>query len=239
MGFLNSYEDVQRANAYAKLEFSGTYHLAYRDLPEIIGKYVNGKESLDFGCGTGRSTRFLKKLGFNTVGIDISKTMIQQAKRIDPTGDYQLVKDENFNQFGDEMFDLVLSIFTFDNIATSNKKERNLQEIFRVLKGKGVFINLVSSPEIYVNEWASFSTKDFPENKQANSGDVVKVIITEIEDKRPVEDIFFSPEDYREMFNNSGFRIESIYKPLAEESEEYKWINETRIPPWNIYVLTK
>ncbi|MDQ7790343.1 MAG: hypothetical protein RDU41_09875 [Clostridia bacterium] len=34
-------------------------------------------------------------------------------------------------------------------------------------------------------------------------------------------------------------RLESVatYKPLAEESEPYEWVNEMRIPPWTIYVL--
>jgi hypothetical protein len=30
--FANCYEDTKRAEAYAKLEFAGTYYLAYRDL---------------------------------------------------------------------------------------------------------------------------------------------------------------------------------------------------------------
>ena len=239
MRFQNSYEDIKRANSYAQLEFSGTYYLAYRDLPEIIGTYVTGEESLDFGCGTGRSTRFLKKLGFKTTGVDISKNMVQQAKKIDPTGDYQLIKEEHFNQFNDETFDLVLSIFTFDNIPTRLKKQRNLQEIFRILRVEGIFINLVSSPEIYVNEWTSFSTKDFPENRQAKSGDVVKIIITDIGDKRPVEDIFFNSENYQQLFINTGFKLENLYKPLARESNRHKWINEKEIAPWNIYVLRK
>ena len=239
MEFHNSYEDIKRANAYAQLEFSGTYYLAYRDLPEIIGTYVTGKDSLDFGCGTGRSTRFLKKLGFKATGIDISENMIQQAKNMDPTGDYQLIKKESWGQFEDETFDLVFSIFTFDNIPTRLKKQRNLQEILRVLRNEGIFINLVSSPEIYVNEWASFSTKDFPENRQAKTGDVVKIIISDIEDKRPVEDVFFSPDDYRELFINTGFKIENVYKPLARESRPHKWVNETEIAPWTIYVLKK
>lgn len=66
------------------LSFPATYYLAYRDLPAIISQYVaqhvSGREALDFGCGAGRSTRFLKKLGFNAVGIDISSSMIQVAK---------------------------------------------------------------------------------------------------------------------------------------------------------------
>ena len=63
MGLFNSYEDAKRVEAYAKLEFPGTYYLAYRDLPGIIFEHVKGRKSLDFGCGAGRSTRFLQKIG--------------------------------------------------------------------------------------------------------------------------------------------------------------------------------
>ncbi len=40
--FSNVYDDKARADAYAKLEFPGTYYLAYRDLPAIIGEHVQG-----------------------------------------------------------------------------------------------------------------------------------------------------------------------------------------------------
>ncbi len=62
--FANCYEDGARAEAYATLEFKNTYHLAYRDIPAILGAHVRGRKSVDFGCGTGRSTRFLRQLGF-------------------------------------------------------------------------------------------------------------------------------------------------------------------------------
>ena len=48
----NVYSDQRRAEAYAKLEFPGTYYLAYRDLPEIISKHVTGRtRAVDFGSG--------------------------------------------------------------------------------------------------------------------------------------------------------------------------------------------
>jgi len=31
---------------------------------------VRGRKAVDFGCGAGRSTRFLRTLGFDAVGVD-------------------------------------------------------------------------------------------------------------------------------------------------------------------------
>jgi ubiquinone/menaquinone biosynthesis C-methylase UbiE len=81
MEFFNSYEDKIRAEAYSKLEFHKTYYLAYRDLPNIIEEHVKGKKALDFGCGTGRSTRFLRKIGFNAVGVTIHILTIRTYKK--------------------------------------------------------------------------------------------------------------------------------------------------------------
>ena len=239
MNFINVYEDAKRAEAYAKLEFPGTYYLAYRDLPAIIAEHVKGKKAIDFGCGTGRSTRFLQKLGFEAIGIDISADMINKAREIDPTGDYRLVGDGDLSQLKDKSYDLVQSVFTFDNIPTMEKKVKIFREIGRLLNSDGRIVNLVSSPDIYLHEWASFSTKDFAENKHAKSGDIVKIIITAVDDKRPVEDIVWHDDAYHDVFQNAELEAVKTYKPLAREDEPYQWINETRIAPWVIYILKK
>jgi SAM-dependent methyltransferase len=237
MEFSNSYEDPKRAEAYAKLEFPGTYYLAYRDLPEIIFEHIKGRKALDFGCGAGRSTRFLQKLGFNIVGVDISPDMIKKAREIDPKGDYRLIGESEFRQFEENAYDLVLSVFTFDNIPTMEKKVKNFTGLRWLLNSEGRLVSVVSSPEIYVHEWASFSTKDYPENKHAKSGDKVKIIQTDIEDKRPVEDVIWTDEYYQETYRRAGLEMVRAYKPLAKEDEPYEWVNETKIAPWVIYVL--
>jgi 2-polyprenyl-3-methyl-5-hydroxy-6-metoxy-1,4-benzoquinol methylase len=84
--FANCYADTIRARAYATLEFKNTYHLAYRDIPAILGEHVRGRKSLDFGCGTGRSTRFLRQHGFEVTGVDIAEDMIRKARELDPSG---------------------------------------------------------------------------------------------------------------------------------------------------------
>jgi SAM-dependent methyltransferase len=233
----NSYEDARRAEAYARLEFPGTYYLAYRDLPEIISDHVTGRKALDFGCGAGRSTRFLRALGFDAAGADISPDMIARARSIDPGGDYRLIREEELVELSGAPFDLVLAAFTFDNIPTLERKVSILRSLRRLLSESGTLVNLVSTPDIYLHEWASFSTRDYPENRDARSGDRVRIVITDIEDPRPVEDIVWSDADYREVYRLSGLECAATHHPLGRSDEPYGWINETRIAPWAIYTL--
>jgi len=235
----NAYADGRMAQAYSKLEFYGTYHLAYRDLPQIYKQHSGGRHALDFGCGAGRSTRFLEKYGFNAVGVDIAESMLNIARENDPAGTYTLIDDGDLSLFEDRSFDLVQSIFTFDNIPLVETKIKLFHEMKRLLKRDGRLINLVSSPEIYLHEWVSFTTKDFPENHKARSGDIVKIINTDIDDGRPVEDIVWTDADYHELYRSAGLEVEQVYKPLALSEEPYPWVNETRIAPWVIYVLKK
>jgi len=235
----NVYEDARRAEAYAKLEFPGTYYLAYRDLPKIIGEHVRGRKAIDFGCGTGRSTRFLRELGFETIGVDIAEDMIKKAREIDPRGDYRLLADGSLSEFEQCTLDLVLSVFTFDNIPSTDQKVKIFREQGRLLQEHGRIVNLVSASEIYTHEWVSFSTRDFPENKEANSGDQVKIIITDTEDPRPVVDVVCSDEEYQTIYTQAGLEQVVMFKPLARDDEPYQWVNETHIAPWVIYVLKK
>jgi SAM-dependent methyltransferase len=235
--FSNVYEDRKRACAYATLEFPGTYYLAYRDLPAIIAQHVTGHEALDFGCGAGRSTRFLKRLGFNALGIDISRSMIEVAGKNDPTGDYRLVEDGDFSAFQPSQFDVILSAFAFDNIPDVAKRAELLRGLRWLLTDKGRIILLGSTPDIYLHEWTSFSTKDFPENRFAKSGNAVRIVMKDVADARPVVDILWFHEDYLNLFAAAKLALIAHHKPLGRDDESYKWLTETSIAPWMIYVL--
>ena len=235
--FSNVYDDSARAGSYAGLEFPGTYYLAYRDLPAIIAEHVRGRQALDFGCGTGRSTRFIRDLGFDAVGVDIAEPMLALARARDPQGDYRLVPEGDLGCLPRHAFDLVLSAFTFDNVPTLEKKVVLFESLRHLLGPGGRIVSVVSSPEIYVNEWASFSTKDYPENRNAKSGDKVRIVMLDVEDKRPVEDILWTDEDYQDVYRRAGLEPVGTYRPLARATEPYAWVNETTIAPWVIYVL--
>jgi SAM-dependent methyltransferase len=237
--FANAYEDPGCARAYAGLDFQGTYYLAFRDLPGLIASHVKGIRALDFGCGAGRSSRFLRDLGYRVTGVDISGEMLLQAWQHDPLGDYRMIEGEELEEVGWESFDLILSAFTFDNIPSEESKIRLLGSFSRILAPDGIFLNLVSSPEIYIHEWASFSTRDFPGNRLAKTGDVVRIVNTSMNDPRPVQDILWPDWDYRRIYHMAGLKILQVHRPLAYDSEPFPWISETIIPPWVIYMLQK
>jgi len=57
-------------------------HIAMdREEKERVRKWIDKSSTiLDVGCGTGRITLFLKEMGFEVVGVDISKSMLELAK---------------------------------------------------------------------------------------------------------------------------------------------------------------
>jgi len=233
----NVYEDRARAAAYAQLEFPGTYFLAYRDLPEIIRAHVRGGRAIDFGCGTGRSTRFLRGLGFEVIGLDISEAMLAEARARDPQGDYRLIRGDDLGGIAAGAHDLVLAAFTFDNVPTMERKVTLFGSLERLLAPGGRVVSLVSSPEIYVHEWASFSTRDFPENRAARNGDRVRIVMLDVADRRPVEDVLWTDEAYHDVYRRAGLRVIETYRPLGKATEPYPWVSETATAPWVIYVL--
>ena len=239
MDFANCYKNATRAEAYSKLEFANTYHLAFRDLPEVFSTHVKGTMALDFGCGAGRSTRFLRGLGFKAIGVDISPEMVAKAHEIDPQGDYRVIPGDDMSSLPRESFSLIQSAFTFDNIPGMDTKVRLFRDLRQLLKPDGIIVNIVSAPEIYCNEWASFSTKDFPENRNAKAGDPVKIITTDFDDRSPAVDILWPHESYLEVYRRAGLAIVEMRKPLASGDEPHQWASETRIAPWVIYALRR
>jgi hypothetical protein len=64
----------------------------------------------------------------------------------------------------------------------------------------------------------------------------VRIVVTDHQDRRPVEDIFWTDESYRTVYQE-GLQAVQVFKPLAKGDEPYSSVSETRIAPWVIYVL--
>jgi trans-aconitate methyltransferase len=172
------------------------------------------------------------------IGVDISVDMIRKAREIDSAGDYRLVEPARLTGLVPGEWDLVLSAFTFDNVPQP-EKAAHFRGLERLLSPRGTIVNLVSTPEIYVHEWASFSTRDFPENRWAKSGDLVRIVMTDVTDRRPVEDVVCSRASYLEIYREVGLEQLESCEPLGREDEPLEWVNETRVAPWRIDVLKR
>ena len=69
------------AKIYSTLGLEGTtYEIGYDRVRELLGDSVTGRIFLDFGCGAGRSTAFLRALGARHVySVDHDQNMIDMA----------------------------------------------------------------------------------------------------------------------------------------------------------------
>src|SRR5207248_3007996 len=96
-----------------------------------------------------------------------------------------------------------LAAVRFDNMPTEEKAEA-LSGLRTLLAPGRCLLLVVSSIAIYVNEWASFSTRDFSENRHASDGDRVRIIMLDVPNCCPVEDAVCTDAHYRHLLESAG-----------------------------------
>lgn len=230
---MKSHDYSKFAEKYAQRDITGTSYLAFRDISDLIHQYVKGKKVLDYGCGAGRSTRFLRKLELSPIGVDISVDMIHQSKLREPEGDYILIKSGRL-PFQDSTFDLIFSNAVFLEVPKKKEIVKILVEMKRVMKADGVAMITVETEEAYFGDWQSSIA---PPRYAVKSGDKVPVRIKLLNIE--LYDYYWTDNDYKECFAKSGFKVVKENLPLATETEGIEWIQETKIPHWRTYVLKK
>jgi SAM-dependent methyltransferase len=113
--------------------------------PVMLGRVARDgyRSALDVGCGEGRFCRMLQASGIGTIGIDPTHSLLEQAKRRDPAGDYRLGSAEAL-PFEAASFDLVVSYLTLVDITDFRAA---IREMYRVLKPAGSLLiaNLTAS----------------------------------------------------------------------------------------------
>lgn len=124
----------------------------------FIKKYFRKNSSvLDIGCGMGRTTFGLKKLGYNVIGVDITHSMIREAEKFNKKYKEHIsfhVMDATKLKFKDQSFDN--AIFSFNGlmqIPGENNRIKAMKEIYRVLKPQGYFIFTTHTKESKMLKW--------------------------------------------------------------------------------------
>lgn len=193
---------------------------------------------LDLACGEGRYTALLKEKGYNVVGVDISKTLIQSGCTKYPgldlrVGDMRCI---------DGHYDLILSLFTsFGYFDTDEENQKVIHSIYNALNPNGVYwLDFFNAPMVEA-ELEPYSVSQIGPGIEA-------VAYRKIEDGRIIKDIHFRKngweKQYREsvrlftrqqleqMFRQCGFHILHVFG-------DYSGASWTRRSPRTIVVGRK
>jgi SAM-dependent methyltransferase len=237
---------------YAQKQLTGTLYLAFRDIPQILQRYslLNRQScvaALDFGCGTGVSTRYLQSLrclfkhGIDIQGVDVSADMLNLARQADPHGSYILLYNHHI-PFPHASYDFIFSSFVLFEFATKEQMQQTLQEIKRIMKKDAIFIAVTGSADAYKrdNQWVSLRV-DFPQNDQLRSGDLGRVDFVMNDQTLTFQNYYWTEKDYQDVFQAAGLSLCETLHPLGNKHEEtmlsWQWKSETTLSPYYIFVL--
>ena len=134
----NLYDNI--AKEYAE-KFSGEHQKKPKDR-EILLRFSreigDRKPVWDLGCGPGQTAAYLKKLGLEISGLDLSEKILEQARKLHPGIRFQKGTILEL-EFEDNSIAGIVAFYAMVHFAKEQVKTA-LREIFRVLQPKGIFL---------------------------------------------------------------------------------------------------
>ena len=170
---------------------------SHKDVEDFLDS-CRGKV-LDLGCGSGRNFRKVK--GVKLTGVDFSGELLKHAKvnAEKKNIDVDLIQAEVFGlPFEDNSFDAVLLYAVLHCVETGKKREKTLEEIYRILKPDG---------KVFLSTWGRGSSRIKNKKKDGvirwtlKSGEVVERY-TYIYEKDEIE----------KLVKKVGFEIEKSWE---------------------------
>ena len=174
----NLYDTV--AKEYAET-FSGEHEKKPKD-QEILHRFsqeIGDRQPVwDFGCGPGQTSKYLKNLGIEISGLDLSEKILEQARTIHPEIHFRKgnILDLEFDNSS------IAGIVAFYAIVHFTKEQagKAFREVFRVLQPDGIFLFTfhIGEETIHIDEFLGkkvdidlmFFTTDFIFNLLTDSG---------------------------------------------------------------------
>lgn len=173
---------------------------------------------LDLACGKGRHSIFLNKIGFKTMGVDLSPKSIAFAKKFNNTSLRFEVRDMR-KSFCEDQFDAIFNLFTSFGYFESTENIKVLKAIENMLKKNGVFvIDFMNTNKVIrnlINEETKFIDQiNFRLKRAYENGNIVKTIDFTDKEKdfhftEKVQALF--PEDFQSLISQANLKIDSIF----------------------------
>lgn len=110
-----------------------------KDIPLLTRFLQKGDNILDWGCGNGILLTILNNYPINYYGVDVSKGLIDLARKKYPRHTFQVVPPLKL-PFQDDYFNVIYLLSMIHHIPSEKLRLKILQEAFRVLKDKGKLV---------------------------------------------------------------------------------------------------
>lgn len=137
-------EELVNIATFATDSARAQYHLYGLSTQEdaLVQRYfpVRGARMLDIGCGYGRTTVPLHRMGYRVVGLDIVERMIVEARKSHPEVPWVLMSATDLAVPDASMDYVLFSANGIDCISPLERRAQALREIHRVLRPGGCFI---------------------------------------------------------------------------------------------------
>ncbi|HYC13187.1 MAG TPA: class I SAM-dependent methyltransferase, partial [Stellaceae bacterium] len=163
--------------------------------------------TLDVGCGEGRVSRDLKRLGHTVIGLDASATLIELAREADPGGTYFHARASAL-PLEDASADLVVAFMSLQDV---DDLEPSVLEIARVLGGGGRASIAIVHP---LNSAGKFTTSEAESEFVIKRSYLHEFRYSDWVEKHGLEMTFHSQhrplEHFSRAFERAGMVMEAI-----------------------------
>lgn len=244
------------------LDLNSTLYLAYRDLPTLLDKHLFKRTDkptyrvLDFGCGTGFSSKQVKtictKAGkkVEIIGVDISQANLDLACTTVPDATFIMIKPEDSLDFlaNENKIDLIICNFVLLEMPTAEMATL-LKKLQALLSTTGMMIATNYTPHFYDHKYSWVAVNNnFSENLPRDP------LTNELADDQPVKsqsinskqkkgfifcDFFHPQQVYKSTYENAGLELMQNHQPLGKPTDAIKWKSEAKLSPISIHVLYK
>ncbi|MCR4307314.1 MAG: class I SAM-dependent methyltransferase [Candidatus Berkelbacteria bacterium] len=194
---------------------------------------LSGKTILDLGCGPANFSSVLTEQGAVIIGYDADPTVIENARRNDPKGDYRVNRGLIAQDLNGKQVDEIIA--TFSICVIPNRELRYiLRDLREVLKPGGRFLILEPNQ---LGSGIKYAKLHYHHKKNVRTGDLVSVTLGSGESTCELtDDIYRTHADYRQLLEEAGFTIDQFEEPRPDPSWEGDWELEAKYPPFLLIV---
>ncbi len=199
---------------------------------------VGGKTVIDIGCGEGRFSRLLSKLGATVTGIDLTEAFIERARFTSANETYIVGNAEDLHGIERDAFDLAVSYIVLVDLLDFRSA---VNAAYRVLRPGGRFVicNIHPMRSSVSDGWIKQGDKKlfYPVDNYTDEGPREFTWFD-----RTFINMHHTLSSYISSFLGAGFALRALQEPVPCEEElaaNPTFDDEYRIPNFIIYVLEK